>query len=162
MALYSASSINATTPAQQNMTTTFKSIHQLTGVTATLRRAFIYDFEVGADGVPNATDCAIVWDISAQTSLGTAGSVGVVTTIDQADTAVGTAFNINFTAEPTTTANSSRWTLALNQRASFRWTVNPGGPGELVVPATNITGYGIRAKSTTYASTVIATAFFRE
>lgn len=161
MALYSASNINATTPAQQALSTAFKTQLELSAATATLRRAFIYEFDVGADAVPNATDCAIVWDITAQTSIGT-GTAGVVTTQDQADAASGTVATINHTSEPTTTANGSRWALAANQRASYRWVVNPGGPGELVVPATNVTGLGIRAKSTTYTGTAVVSAMFRE
>lgn len=161
MALYFASNTNATTPAQQNLTSTAKTMTQLTAATATLRRAFIYEFEVGASGTPNATDCAIVWDMVAQTTIGT-GTSGVVTTLDQADAATGTVATINHTAEPTTTANSQRWQLAANQRASYRWVVNPGGPGELVIPATNLAGLGIRAKSSTYASTADAAIYFRE
>lgn len=161
MALYFASNTNATTPAQQNLGTSFKTLTQVTAATATLRRAFIYEFEVGASGLPNATDCAIVWDLVAQTSLGT-GVAGVVTPLDQADAASGSVSRINHTSEPTTTANSQRWTLAANQRASYRWVVNPGGPGEIVVPATNLSGFGLRAKSSTYASTCDAGLYFRE
>jgi hypothetical protein len=161
MALYFASNTNATTPAQQNLSSTAKTMTQITAATATLRRAFIYDFEVGASGAPNSTDCAIVWDLVAQTTLGT-GTTGVVTPLDQADAATGSVSTINHTAEPTTTANSQRWTMAMNQRASFRWTIIPGGSGELVVPATNLAGLGIRAKSATYASTCDVGVYFRE
>jgi hypothetical protein len=161
MALYFASNTNATTPAQQNLSSSSKTMIAITAVTATLRRAFIYEFEVGASGTPNATDCAIVWDISAITSTGT-GTVGVVTALDQADAATGSASTINNTAEGITTANSQRWQLAANQRASYRWVVNPGGPGELVVPATNVAGLALRAKSATFASTADAAIYFRE
>ena len=161
MALYFASNTNATTPAQQNLTASAKTMISVTAATATLRRAFIYEFEVGADGTPNATDCAITWDISAITSIGT-GTSGVISPLDQADAASGSVSTVNNTAEGITTANSQRWNLAANQRASYRWVVNPGGPGELVVPATNVTGLALRAKSATYASTAIAAVYFRE
>jgi hypothetical protein len=161
MALYFASNTNATTPAQQNLSSSSKTMTAITAATATLRRAFIYEFEVGASGTPNATDCAIVWDISAITTTGT-GTVGVITPLDQADAASGSVSTINNTAEGTTTSNSQRWQLAANQRASYRWVVNPGGPGELVVPATNVAGLALRAKSSTYASTADAAVYFRE
>jgi hypothetical protein len=161
MALYSTSNLNATTPAQTNMTTSFKSVTGLAAQTTGLRRAFIFEFDVGASAVPNATDCEIVWDLSAQTAAGTP-VVLTVTSLDQADAATGTIAGGNHTAEPTVTANSSRFALAANQRASYRWVVAPGGPGEIVIPATNLAGYVIRAKSSTYASTVISTILFRE
>jgi hypothetical protein len=165
MALYFAGNTNATTPAQQNLTSTEKTLQELTSQTAasgiTLSRAFIYEFEVGASGTPNATDCAIVWDVVAMTTIGT-GTAGVANPLDQADAATSHVSTINHTAEPTVTANSRRWQLAANQRASYRWVVNPGGPGELVIPATNLAGLGIRAKSTTYASTADAGMYYRE
>lgn len=161
MALYGCSNLNAAAPAQQNLGSSSKTIHQLTAATATLRRAFIYEFDIGADGLPNSTDCAIVWDVSAQTSLGT-GVTMTANALDQADAATGSVNTGNHTAEPTTTAQGQRWQLAANQRASYRWVVAPGGPGELVVPATNIAGLGIRAKSSTYASTAVATMLYRE
>lgn len=165
MALYETNNLQNAAPAQTNITTAFatagSNILSLTAATATLRRAFIYELNVGADGLPNATDCAIVWDLSAITSLGTGVSMTVVP-LDPADAATGTVGTANYTITPTTTASSSRWLLGANQRASYRWVVNPGGPGEIVVPATNVNGYVLRAKSTTYASTVVASMFFRE
>ncbi len=164
MALYSTSNLNGTTPAQTNITTTYTApghMLSLTAATATLRRGFIYEMSFGASGVPNATDCEIVWDLSAQTSLGTGASL-VATTLDQADAATGMVIRGNYTIIPTVTANSSRFTLAANQRASYRWVVNPGGPGEMVVPATDVTGLVMRAKSSTYASTAIVCFLYRE
>ena len=165
MPLYFASNTNATTPAQQNLAATSKTMISITAQTAAsgvkLARAFIYEFEVGASGTPNATDCAIVWDISAITTIGT-GTAGVITPLDPADAAASHVATINNTAEGTTTANSQRWQLAANQRASYRWVVNPGGPGELVVPATNAAGLAIRAKSATFASTADAAVYYRE
>ena len=159
MSLYAVNNLLAGT--QQNLSTSYKTILALTAATATLRRAFIYEISVGADGLPNATDNAIVWDLSAQTAAGTSTAV-TPTALDQADAASDTVGSANFTAEGTITATSSRWTLAANQRASYRWVVNPGGPGEIVIPATNVAGFALRAKSTTYASTVTVAEFFRE
>src|SRR5260221_229550 len=149
MALYSVNNLQNGTPAQSNLTTTFKTVTSLAAATAALRRAFIYEFDVGADGTPNATDCSLVCDLSAQAAAGTP-VVMTVTALDQADAAAGTVAGGNHSAEPTITATSSRWSLAANQRASYRWVVAPGGPGEIVIPATNLAGYALRAKSTTY------------
>jgi hypothetical protein len=159
MALYAVN--NTMGGTQQNLSSTFKTILTVKAATATLRRAFIYEFGVGADGLPNATDCAIVWDLSAQTADGTATAVTPVA-MDQADTAAGSVAVANATAEGTITANSARWTLAANQRASYRWVVNPCGPGEIVIPATNLAGFSLRAKSSTYASTTVGNILFRE
>ena len=165
MALYSTNNKANATPARVNLATTAVSQLSLTAATATLRRAFIYEFDVGADGTPNATDCAIMWDLSKQTSLGT-GVAMTINPLDQSDAATGSVGTANYTIEPIvaspTTGVASLWVLAANQRASYRWVVNPGGPGEMVIPAINVTGLVIRALSPTYASTVITTMLFRE
>ena len=166
MALYFTSNTNAASPAQTSMSTAFKTALALTSQTAasgiTLSRAFIYEFEVGASGTPNATDCGIVWEMSAVTATGT-GVAMTVSALDQADAATSHVSTANHpTIEPTYTASSQRWTLAANQRASYRWVVNPGGPGEIVIPATNVTGMGIRAKSTNFNSTFDVGVYFRE
>jgi len=130
----------------------------ITAETTTLgvSRARIYEISVGANGLPNATDCAIIWDLSAVTAAGTASGAGMVpVALDQADIPGRITADANFTAAPTVTANSSRWGLAANQRASYRWVVNPGGPGDIIIPATDEAGYGVRAASSTYASTCI-------
>ena len=164
MALYHTNNKNSATPSQTNIATTYTAAGHslsLTAATATLRRAFIYEFDVGADGTPNPTDCAISWDISAQTTLGTGVSTTAVQ-LDPADANTGMVVRANYTIIPIITATSSVWQLAANQRASYRWVVNPGGPGELVVPATNVAGLVIRALSATYASTVMTAMNFRE
>lgn len=159
MALYSASNQNAGTP--QATATTYKTQLALTAATATLRRAFIYEFGVGPGAVPNATDCEVVYDLSAQTAVGTSTATTPVA-LDQADAASGTVGSVAFTAEGTITASSSRWSQGFNQRASYCWKVNPCGPGEIVIPATNVVGYAFRAKSSTYTGTVTTYAMFRE
>ncbi len=164
MALYSTSNLNATTPAQTNGPTTYTTNSEVTSLaaaTATLRRAFIYEFTVGASGTPHATDCEIVWDMSAVTAAGTP-VVMTVSKLDSADAASGTVAGGNHSAQPTITANSSVFTLAANQRASYRWVVAPGGPGEIVIPATNLAGFVMRSKSSNYASTRICSFMFRE
>jgi hypothetical protein len=59
---------------QQNLSSAYKTIVAIfaaTGAT-TLRRGWVFEFEIGADNVPNATDTPINWDISVQTADGTA------------------------------------------------------------------------------------------
>ena len=164
MPLYTTNNKLNATPSQTNLTTTYTAAGHslsLTAATATLRRAFIYEFDVGTDNVPNSTDCSIAWDISRQTSLGTGVNMGI-NPLDPVDCASGSVATGNYTIIPIMTATSSVWQLGANQRASYRWVVNPGGPGELVVPATNVAGLCIRALSTTYASTVMTAMNFRE
>jgi hypothetical protein len=58
--------------------------------TATLRRAFVYEYKVGPPALPNATDCEIVWTVIKQTTAGTGGVSLTANAIDQADAASGT------------------------------------------------------------------------
>ena len=122
MALYFTSNTNMTTPTQQNLSSSSKT---MTGVCSkaaasgiTLSRAFIYEFEVGANGTPNATDCAIEWDAVACTTTGTAVTC-FSNPLDPADTAASHDSFINHTAEGTTAVTSQRWQLSANQRAQL-------------------------------------------
>lgn len=162
MALYGVTNVSATTPALNNVASTPKTMLQAAAQTTGLRRAFIYEFDVGASGQPNTTDCELVWTVIKQTTAGTGGVALTTNAIDQADAASATVCLGSMTAEPTGAETGVVWTLGANQRASYRWVVAPGGPGELVIPATNLAGYGIRAKSSTYASTVNVGMLFRE
>jgi hypothetical protein len=165
MSLFFTSNTNMTTPVQQNLSSTSKT---MTGVFSkaaasgiTNSRFFVYEFEVGANGTPNATDCAIEWDCMAATTTG-AGVVCFCNPLDPADAAVSHDSFINHTTEGATAVTAQRWQLSANQRASYRWVVNPGGPGELVGISTASNGLIIRAKSGTYASTATAAVYFRE
>ncbi len=158
MALYSIN--NRLAGSQQNLSSSFKTIVALTAATATLRRAWVYEFEVGADGAPNSTDCAIVYDWSRQTNVGTSTS-GTPNPLDGADAAAGTVGSLNFTGEGTITATSSLMSLALNQRNSQRW-IARDEKSAMIIPATNLAGIADRALSATYASTVLVTVMFAE
>lgn len=162
MALYGVTNVNNASPVLNNVSTSVKTMLQAAAATATLRRAFVYEMSVGASGVPNATDCEIAWTAIKQTTAGTGGVAMTVSALDQADAAAGTVCLGSLTAEPTGAETGILWTLGANQRASYRWVVAPGGPGELVIPATNLAGIGIRAKSSNYASTVNVGMMFRE
>lgn len=158
MALYSMNNTQA--GSQQNLSSSYKTIVSLTAATgaATLKRGWIYEWEVGADGAPNSTDCTIVWDWSRQTTLGT-GTSNTPSPLDLADTAAGLVSTINYTVEPTITA--SLMTVALNQRNSQRW-IARDEKSALIVPATNVAGVAGRAKSATFTSTVVMTEMFAE
>lgn len=159
MALYAES--NKLGGTQQNLATSpGKTIISLTALTgaATLKRGWIYEWEVGADGAPNATDCAITWEFIRNTSVGTA-TAATPSPLDPADTAAGLVCNVNFTAEPS--LGVSLMAVALNQRNSQRW-IARDEKSSLIIPATTITGIGCRAYSITYGSTVVATLFHAE
>lgn len=157
MAQYNSNNLQA--GSLQNLSTTAKSIVGLTAATATLRRAFIYEAIFGAANVPNAADCEIVWDlVRTSTSIGT-GSAATPSPLDSVDAAAGTVSTVNLTAEPT--IGVSLDVIALNQRNSQRW-IARDDKSRLVIPATNLAGISLRAKSTTYTSTVLGTLKFDE
>jgi hypothetical protein len=157
MAKYAFSNGNAGT--QQSLSTSYKTQLDITAATGatTLRRAWIYDLMFGADGTP--ADNVIVWKADRQTSTGTRTSV-TPPPLDAADAAALITCGANTTVEGIVTAATQLIEIAVNQRASYRWVAAPGG--ELVVPAVNVTGIGIRAKSPAYTGTVTATVHFIE
>jgi len=159
MALYSTNNKQAGT--QQNLAASpGKTLVNLTALTgaATLKRGWIYEWEVGADGAPNATDCAITWEFMRNTTVGT-GTALTPSPMDLADTAAGLVATGNHTAEPT--LGVSLMAVALNQRNSQRW-IARDEKSSMIVPATTVTGIGCRAYSPTYASTGVVTLFFAE
>jgi hypothetical protein len=155
MAAYNANNLLGGT--QQALSTSYKTLLALTAATATLTRAEVNDFSVGTDGTPG--DTVVQWDISRQTAAGTSTAVTPNPT-DIAYRAAGTVASANFTAEGTITANSSQWAMAVNQRAAFRWVAAPGS--ELCIPATNLAGFALRAKSASYTGTAVAHMGFVE
>lgn len=157
MARYTAGTGHGGTP--QNLTTTYKTLVSLTAATGatTLRKAWIYDVMFGTDGTP--ADNTVTYKIDRQTTVGTATSI-VPSPLETTDAAALITANANNTIEPTVTAATILLEMATNQRASYRWVAAPGG--ELVVPATNTTGLGARAKSPAYTSTTVCNVHFWE
>lgn len=155
MAKYSTS--NTLTGTQQNLSSSFKSLTSVVSSSATVRRQKVFDILVGTDGTP--ADQTITYDLSRQTSTGT-GTAATPTALDPADAAALTNSWVNFTAEPTITATSSVFSIAVNQRASYRWVAAPGS--ELISPATSLNGFALRAKSPGYTSTAVGTLLFEE
>ena|SRR5262245_44341054 len=157
MAAYTATNLNATTPARQSLSSTLKSIIAVTAATATLTSGAMNEFTFGCDQTP--ADNAMLWDVSRCTTAGT-GTSATAAPVDPAKRASGMVVVINCTANPTTTANSSQFSMALNQRASFRWVAVPGS--ELIIPATNTTGLTIQASSGSYTGLVNAACGWTE
>ena len=138
----------------QATTSTYKSLLEVTAQTTSLKRGKLYDFTFGTLGTP--ADQSYEWDISRMTSIGT-GTAATPVALDPADTAAFTVGTANHTAEPTVTAASSLFYLGANQRASYRWVAAPGS--ELLWPATNLNGVGLRTRSAS-GGTVTCTAHF--
>jgi len=155
MALYAASNANCSV-APQALTTTYKSqliITAATGAT-TLRRGWMYEFEIGAISVPNSTDCPIQYDVSTQTAAGTATAITPLPLdIGGGDAAALLVYTANATAEGTITAYSSLFNIGLNQRASQRW-IARDEKSAIIIPAVNLKGVACRALSPNYTGTV--------
>lgn len=162
--------------AQQNLTTTYKTIIVIGNSTATSatngwagnRRYKITDIIIGTNGTP--ADNAIEWDLAFVT-LGTTptGITGTLISsissgfnLDLADVTFQGAVQINSTGEVGITNAVERWYLGANQRASFRDVVNPGM--DFIVPALSSgssasgpNAIALRARSPGYTGTVTAT-----
>lgn len=154
MSAYTINNQNAGSP--QNLAATAKTILLITAATGatTLRRGWLMEWEIGATDVPNATDCPINWDISEQTAAGTITALTPrLNDVGGGDAAALLTYGANATVEGTVTASSSAWFLGLNQRASYRVQMRDEYHS-LVVPAVNLKGFAMRAKSPNYASTV--------
>ena len=121
-----------------------------------LRRGKLYELTVGCSGAP--ADNIFQWGVGRITAAGTSTAV-TPTAVDPADTAYLGLAGQNHTVEPTYTAGQTVLTIDLNQRATFRWVAAPYG--ELVYPATNANGFGIRTPVAT-ALAVDAAAFIEE
>lgn len=154
MATFTINNQNAGTP--QAIGSSYKTILLATAATGatTLRRGWIMEWEIGADAVPNATDCPINWDISEQTAAGTITALTPrPNDIGGGDAAALLVYGANATAEGTVTASSSAWYLPLNQRASYRIQMRDER-NSIIVPAVNLKGPAMRAKSPNYTGTV--------
>jgi hypothetical protein len=140
---------------------TLLSWNAATGAT-TLRRVWLTEIEWGANDVPNATDCNITLTIARITAAGTGSALTPRLTDDGGgDAAALATYTANYTAEPTFTASTFVFAKPVNQRASDKqwWRDKATCP---ISAAVNLQGYGVRAYSPNYASTVIANAHVEE
>lgn len=112
-------------------------------IAATTTRGWIYDLVVGSDATP--ADVASKFQLIRGTVSGTGTGTVTPHAFDPANpAALLTAKQGTFTGQ-TKTATSEILTIALNQRATFRWVAVPDG--ELVVPATSDNWIGLESIS---------------
>jgi hypothetical protein len=142
----------------QNLSTSYKTIVSAIGASSSPKRNKIYDILCGQDGTP--VDVSVTWDLSRMTADDGTKTNVTPSALDPADAAALTLSRANFSAEGTITSTSSVLAIPINCRTSFRWVAAPGG--ELVAPATASNGFALRAKSPSYASTVLAKLHFEE
>jgi hypothetical protein len=157
MASFTINNLNAgslqpitTTPGK-----TLLAWNAATGAT-TLRRVWLTECEWGANDVPNTTDCPVGFTIARITAAGTGSALTPKTTDDGGgDAAALATYTANYTAEPTYTASTFVFAKSINQRASDKqwWRDKATCP---ISAAVNLQGWGMRAYSPNYASTVVA------
>lgn len=107
---------------------------------ATTIKPKVFDVIISSDATP-ADNCA-QYDLQRTTTVGSGGTAGTPQKLDPDDPAALGAYRIADTTEPTYTASAVLLSVAVNQRASFRWVAAPGG--ELTLPAA-ANGLGIRS-----------------
>jgi len=167
----------------QALTTTYRSIVTIgvgsssatsgfSGATAPSpyipRRGKIYDILIGQPASP--ADTYIQWDLqrmAAIASTQTGGMAGALTSAsslfatDPADGGANAFIYINSSIETNSSAQANLWSVAINQRASYRWVCAPGS--EFVYPATSSAGLALRALGAgSYTGLVGATVMFSE
>lgn len=127
----------------------------ITGGTAV--RPEIYDVLIGSSATP--ADNAIIWKIQRTTAAGTSTSV-TPAALDSGDPASTTTAGQAHSAEPTYTASTVLFNLALNQRASHRFIADPNGG--MKAPATSNNGLALYPVHSSFTGNVDATIHFCE
>lgn len=161
MATFSTNNtIAGTSQGVSSLYQTQVSLSAATGVTS-LRRDFIYQIIFGAQFGANAGyGLAVNYDISRIVANGTATLVAP-SPLDQDDTPAGVIAAVNYTAEPAITPNSSLFSRTLNQNQTGMW-VAYGERAQITIPAVNLSGVALRARSDLYAGLVDLTVFHSE
>jgi hypothetical protein len=103
------------------------------------RRGKIYDLIFGSEASP--ADNPFLWQVQRHTGAGTSTPV-TAQPLDPGDAATELLAGEAHTVDVTATATAFLLSVALNQRATFRWVAAPGG--ELVYPATASNGLHVR------------------
>jgi len=148
---------------QGTCSTTYKTAGALWS--AGSRRIMVYEIEFGQTGGLASTDCQVQWDVSrfSSTAILTATAV-VPNLLDPADGTALSIFQNNATTELTYTTAGAGLSLknwGINQRGSYRWRALDDGDN-LMVPATNLVGVGIRALSSNFTGSLVGNISFVE
>lgn len=130
------------------------------------RRFAIYDTVLSATGGLSSTDCQIEYDFSRFTTTSLiAGTSFTPSPVDTADDASLAVMLNNVSTEPAALAAAGAglnlYTLAENQRATFRWRALETYD-MLMVPATNLSGIEIRALSSNFNSSMVGALTYIE
>lgn len=148
---------------QGTLSTSFKTAGALwsTGT----RRIQLYEIEFGQTGALSSTDCQVQWDLSrfGATAILTATSV-IPNLLDIADSSPLALFANNASTELTYTTAGAGLSLkswAINQRGSYRWRALDDGDN-LLIPATAVTGTGLRALSSNFTASGVGNISFIE
>ena len=149
---------------QAAVSTTYKSAGILF-CSGTARRIQVYEVEFGQTGGLASTDCQCQWDLSlfSSTNIITATTV-TPNKLDPADVACNAVFQNNATTELTYTTAGNGLSLknwGINQRGSYRWRALDDGDN-IVIPATLLTGIGVRTLSSNFNASAIGTLSFIE
>ncbi|MGH7949135.1 MAG: hypothetical protein ACREQF_07930 [Candidatus Binataceae bacterium] len=133
------------------------SVGSVTSDATTPRRLKLSDMIIGSEATP--ADLGFLWQIQRCTTAGTNTAV-TPQALDPADAAALFDAGEAHSADPTLTANAILLSIALNQRATFRWVAAPGG--ELVVPATASNGLALRTPTAGGTPAITATLHVEE
>lgn len=151
---------------QATCSTAYKSagvIYASTAVQA--RRVQVYELEFGQNGALASTDCQVQWDVSrfSVTNLLT-GTLVAPNPLDIGDSSPLAQFQNAVLSELTYTTAGNGLSIknwSINQRGSYRWRALDDGDN-IVIPATNFSGIGIRGLSLQYAATLVGNIAFVE
>jgi hypothetical protein len=150
---------------QGTVATTAKGTMALWSPSGALRRLKIYEFDIGATGAPNATDCNITIDLSR--TINTSLVVGTAYVPNQTDPADGTADAtslVNITTELTGASISTglpEYHNGMNQRNTIRW-VAAQESQFLICQALLLYGHYMTVLSPNYAGSISTNVYYLE
>ena len=127
-------------------------------VASPINRARLYDIVIGCAATP--ADQATKFFVSRTTAVGTEGSGFTPNNLDSDGPAGECDVGVAHSVEPTYTASKELLIISLNQRATFRWIAAPGS--ELIIPATQNAGIGIKSSSATGTASHEVAILFEE
>ncbi len=128
-------------------------------VSAATIKPKLYEIVMGSVATPADQACNI--SVMRFTVAGTPAAAFTAVAPDPNDPASLAVLNQGvFSVEPTTTASSNLLVFSMNQRATFRWVVNPGY--ELIAPSTAANGLSVRCLSSTSTQAMDTTVAWEE